>query len=511
LKTAILKQSWLELALVFAAVAAISILATAYVNHSGWTLYYGDAEAHLNIARRIVDSRHPGYDQIGTVWLPLPHLLMLPLVGNAGLWRSGLAGAIPSSAGFICAGVFLYASIKRATQSSAAAVASLGLLAFNPNLLYLQATPMTETVVLAALMALLYFTVLFRETQTFAAVIGAGCASIAASLARYEGWFVIPFVALYFLLAARKNKFGVALLFSGVAALGPLYWLGHNWWIYSNPLEFFNGPYSPTSIYRRALAQNMAPYPGDHDWRAAGFYYVTAVRLFAGWAAVIIGIAGLVGVVQKRVFWPLLLAALPPLFYIWSMHSGGTPIYVPTLWPHSYYNTRYALTALPLIAIAGGCLVLVVSTRWRRWLAVAILIAAAAPWLIRPRPSDWVCWKESEINSRTRRAWTQTAAQSFAPAYHSGGIMSSFGDLTGILRAAGIPLHEALYDDGGPEWMASVVRPDLFLHQEWAVAMSGDAVATAIQRSPFQHGPRYYLVQAIKVKGAPVIEIYKRD
>ena len=511
-ETAILKQSWLELTLVLIALALMAGLATAYVNHSGWTLYYGDAEAHLNIARRIVDSRRPGYDQIGTVWLPLPHLLTLALVRSDQLWRTGLAGAIPSSACFICAGVFLYASIKRATQSSAAALASLGLLAFNPNLLYLQATAMTETVVLAALMALLYFTVLFRDTQSWAAVIGAGVASMAASLARYEGWFVIPFVALYFLLTARRNKFGVALLFSGVAALAPLYWLGHNWWLYSNPLEFFNGPYSPMSIYRRALAQNMAPYPGDHDWRAAGFYYLTAVRLFIGWVAVIVGIAGLAGVFQKRIFWPIVLAALPPLFYVWSMHSGSTPIYVPTLWPFSYYNTRYALAALPLIAIAGGCLVLVVTERWRPWLAVAILSAAAAPWLIRHQPSDWICWKESQVNSLTRRTWTRAAAQALAPVYRSQtGILTSFGDLIGVLRAAGIPLHEALYDDAGPEWAAATLRPDLFLHEEWALAVSGDSVATAIQKSSFQHGARYHLVQMIKVKGAPVIEIYKRD
>ena len=150
-----MKQTWLELALVLVVLAAIGSAATIYVNHFGWTLYYGDAEAHLNIARRIVDSRRPGYDQIGTVWLPLPHVLMLAFVRNNGLWQSGLAGAIPSSACFVCAGVFLYAAMKRATQSSPAAMASLGLLAFNPNLLYLQATPMTETVVLAALMALL--------------------------------------------------------------------------------------------------------------------------------------------------------------------------------------------------------------------------------------------------------------------------------------------------------------------------------------------------------------------
>jgi hypothetical protein len=507
-----LKNTRLELALVFVLLAAISGLATAYVNHSGWTLYYGDAEAHLDIARRIVDSRKPGYDQIGTVWLPLPHVLMLPFVRNDALWRNGLAGAIPSSACFVVAGLFLYAAMRRAASSSAVALASLGLLALNPNILYLQAVPLTETVALAALMALLYFTVLFRETQSFAAVLGAGIASIAASLARYEGWFAVPFVVIYFLIVGRKHRFLAALLFSAIAVLAPLYWLGHNEWIYSNPLEFYNGYYAPMSIYRRQLAQNMAPYPGDHDWRAALIYYPTAVRLFTGWAVVILGITGLASALLKRLYWPLLLAALPPLFYIWSMHSGGTPIFVPTLWPFSYYNTRYAIAALPLLAIAGASLVLLAPQRFRPWIVGSIVIAAVAPWLIQPKPSDWVTWKESQTNSRTRRAWTKAAAPLIAGPYHSGaGIITSFGDLTGILREAGIPLHEALYDGDEPAWMAATTRPDLFLHEEWAVTFAGDTVATAIQRASLKTGPRYHLVQTVKVKGAPVIEIYKRD
>src|SRR5258708_32805437 len=61
----------------------------------GWTLYYGDAEAHLNIARRIIGSRTPGYPQFGTVWLPGLHALLLPPGRRDGLGKSGLAGAIP--------------------------------------------------------------------------------------------------------------------------------------------------------------------------------------------------------------------------------------------------------------------------------------------------------------------------------------------------------------------------------------------------------------------------------
>src|SRR6267154_1736043 len=78
------------------ACAAVMAAALAYFHRTGVTLFYGDAEAHLDIARRIVDSRTPGWSQVGTTWLPLPHLLMIPLVRNDWLWTTGLAGAITS-------------------------------------------------------------------------------------------------------------------------------------------------------------------------------------------------------------------------------------------------------------------------------------------------------------------------------------------------------------------------------------------------------------------------------
>src|SRR4051812_50181997 len=62
-------------------------------------LLYGDAVAHINIARRVFDSQFPGLAQLGTVWLPLPHLLMLPFIVNDRLWSSGIGGAPASGAG----------------------------------------------------------------------------------------------------------------------------------------------------------------------------------------------------------------------------------------------------------------------------------------------------------------------------------------------------------------------------------------------------------------------------
>ena len=191
----------------------------------------------------------PGYLQVGTVWLPLPHWLMLPLVRDDAYWRNGMAGAIPSAACFVLAGMFLFWAVRRIFDSPAAAAAATALFALNPNVLYLQSTPMTEPAFWAALMALLYFTV--RGSP-----VGAGLAACAATLVRYEGWFLLPFVAVYFLLTAGRRR---AIVFAVLAGLGPLFWLGHNYYLSGHPLDFFNGPYSARAI------QGDKPYAGKGE------------------------------------------------------------------------------------------------------------------------------------------------------------------------------------------------------------------------------------------------------
>src|SRR5437588_4119026 len=81
--------------------AAISIAAFSYYLRRGDLLLYGDAVAHINIARRVFDSRTPGLLQLGTVWLPLPHLAMIPFLVSDRLWRTGVGGSIPSMTAYV--------------------------------------------------------------------------------------------------------------------------------------------------------------------------------------------------------------------------------------------------------------------------------------------------------------------------------------------------------------------------------------------------------------------------
>jgi hypothetical protein len=485
---------------------AISAAAIGFCAARGYTLYDGDAEAHLNIARRVLDSRTPGSEQLGTVWLPLPHVLMLPFVMHWNWWRGGVGGAVPSAAAFVGAGCFLFAAGRRLYSSNAAGWAAALLFALNPNMLYLQSTPMTEAVFAGALAALLWAMVWFRDSQSTGALLAAAAASNAASLTRYEGWFLIPFVVLYFSIAARSKAH--ALIFAGLAALGPLAWLAHNQYFYSNALEFYDGDFSAQAIYARQLAAGVARYPGDHNWSQAIKYYGAAIQLTSGWPLVVLGVCGVAAALAKKIWWPLLLFALPPAFYVWSIHSSGTPLYVPSLWPNSWYNTRYAVAALPLAALAAAAIVGSLPVKAQAAGAAVLILGASIPWIFGTAP---VCWKESTQNSNARRTWTRQAADYLAAHYQSGdGIIYSFGDLTGVLREAGIPLREGLHEGNRPAWDAAVLRPDLFLHEQWALAVSNDKVSAAILRSGIR-GPHYELKKRIALEGSPEIQIYQRQ
>src|ERR1700691_1325951 len=97
-----------ETALAAQLAACISFISFAYYFQHGGLLLYGDAVAHINIARRVFDSRTPGLLQLGTVWLALPHLLMIPFLLSDSAWQSGIGASIPSMIAYAlgAAGIF---------------------------------------------------------------------------------------------------------------------------------------------------------------------------------------------------------------------------------------------------------------------------------------------------------------------------------------------------------------------------------------------------------------------
>src|SRR5690348_15168640 len=90
----------------------LSVGAFAYYFSRGEILLYGDAVAHINIARRLFDSRTPGLLQLGTVWLPLPHLLAAPFLLSDWAWRSGFGASLVSMVAYVAGTLGIFRLVR---------------------------------------------------------------------------------------------------------------------------------------------------------------------------------------------------------------------------------------------------------------------------------------------------------------------------------------------------------------------------------------------------------------
>jgi hypothetical protein len=387
----------------------VSVLSFLFLFQRGYVLLYGDAVAHINIARRVFDSKTPGLLQLGTVWLPLPHLMMIPFVISENLWQRGAGGSVPSMAAYVFGAVGMFRLVRQVLSrgvlsrgvlsrgvepdmpARVAAWVAVIVYAANPNLIYLQTTAMGEALYLAFFIwSVVYLSEFFSGDRN--ALTKCGLCLAGASLTRYDGWLVAAamittVVARYFWKKPKSTQETDSRLrpssvakFVLIAAAAPALWLSYNAIVYRNPLEFENGPYSAKAIERKTASEGHPGHPGSGNPPVAGAYFVKAAEmnlaeniwlqrlwiLLALVAAVAAGLSGSVKeALRPQAAWTALLFLLLPLpFYILSVAYGGVPIFVPAWWPYSYYNVRYGLQLLPAFAFAMGVVVFV-ALRWR--------------------------------------------------------------------------------------------------------------------------------------------------
>ena len=152
------------------------------------TLSHYDAKGHLVVARRIADSLRPGWWQIGAVWLPLPHLLNMGPVQVDAWYRTGASGVALSIGCYAVAVAAVAWLVHRATGSIAGAAAGAIVLASQPDVLYLQATPMTEPLLMALSIGGVALTWRWAAGGGVEPPWRAGCVLALACLTRYEAW-----------------------------------------------------------------------------------------------------------------------------------------------------------------------------------------------------------------------------------------------------------------------------------------------------------------------------------
>ncbi|HEU5234570.1 MAG TPA: hypothetical protein VFU50_17040 [Terriglobales bacterium] len=490
-------------------------------------LLSGDAVAHINIARRVFDSRTPGPMQLGTVWLPLPHVLTIPFVVSARLWKSGLGGSIPSMVSYVIAGLGIFRLLS--IWSRLAAWLAMLIFAANPNVLYVQTTALNEPMYLACFIWSLVFFVeanraLLRCDARAGKWLERGAIALAAGiLTRYDGWFlafacwltVLPIAFRRVRLlpdeqrqTIRRSAFRALLL----TTLAPTLWLAFNFGSKGNPLDFANGPYSAKAIAERTTAKGAPPYPGEgHPW-TAGIYFEKAAQLNMGeselarYLVMFVALAGLFFALRFDWQMPALLWS-PLAFYALSIAYGSVPIFLPVWWPFSYYNLRYGLELIPAIAVAFGFAIVLLKQRWK-WRYAPLLGACCLGLLVafsyleawRATP---VCLREVRANGQARLQVDRELAKVLDALPADATILSYVGSHSGAFEMAGVPFRRTINEGIYLVWDSSLQCPAEAA--DYVIASADDPVAIAVA----VHPDSLTRIAEIDVPGQPRTTVYR--
>jgi hypothetical protein len=207
---------------VFIAVSSAVIIVNAFLFllFRDQTFVHIDAIAHVNKARELFDNIQPGLRQLGTIWLPLPHILIAPLAAIDPLWRSGAAGSLLSLVCFIGTSVFLFWTGFEWTGSRIAGWLAFLLFALNPHLIYLFTTPENEPLMILCAVGLLYYLIRWAVDESWKDLALAAAFAFAGTWTRYEGWAMAAVAAALIPIVTRRRRIATTIIFAGAAAAG---------------------------------------------------------------------------------------------------------------------------------------------------------------------------------------------------------------------------------------------------------------------------------------------------
>jgi hypothetical protein len=483
-------------------VSAVSFLigsaAAFYYASAGLSLSHYDARAHLVVARRIIDSLLPGWQQVGAVWLPLPHLLNMLPVQNDWLYRTGASGIAISVISLAVAIWAIASLIIRTTGSLSGAFAAAALILLNPNVLYLQSTPMTEPVLFATTLLAVMLTCDWLDGRRGSTA--AGVALAAACLTRYEAW---PITAAVIVLASavllrRSAPVWGAILAAARLALPPaaaivLFLVNSRWtvgaWFVSGG---FFVPENTEALGHASVAL---------DQIRTGLYQLSGTALvWSGYGGAVLIVAAYVGhpfrlrqgfgglavasaeaVMGRQSAYParesllILLALVAAAALPWYAYFEGHP-----------FRIRYDV---PLVAACGAIAGAGIGLLWRpaRPIVAAIVVAAA---VAQAHPLDRTAPLITEAQrDAPNQAGRAVVTAYLAQHYDGGTIMMSMGSLAHYmhdLSAAGFRIRDFLHEGNGDIWPFALKKPSSVVR--WIAieekAEGGDALYQEARRHP---------------------------
>ncbi len=461
---------------VLTALIAMSVWQFWVYQQNGLALAYNDARSHLDIGRRVVEGLKPGLAQLGSVWLPLPHILMVPTIWNDYFWHSGLSGAIQSMISFVVTGFLIWKILGLLKVGHIGRLVGVGIFATNLNILYLQSTAMTELLLIATMTAGVYELIHYHQNDSILNLIKTAFWIMLATLIRYDGWFLCFFATvLVGIQAWRKQGYkkteGTFFLFCTLAGFGVFLWLLWNAAIFKDPLYFAFGPYSAHA--QQDQLDKAGVLITKKDWlQSLETYWYAMIYNSNTFLVLIAAVGAAVMAFDKKLKTATRLASsalVAPLFFnILALYLGHSVLFIQGLNGDTWFNVRYGIMMMPSIAVFIGYLI----DRWKvtRWPLIGLICFTL---FFAVTSADAVTIDDGRVGSSQKNvsevsSWLREHATN-----EPGFILISAASHDAIIFSSGLPMKRFIHEGTGTYWLSATSTPDRWA--KWIVMRTNDS------------------------------------
>ncbi len=493
--------------ILIAVLTCISIASYIFYYQNGLGLAYNDARSHLDIGRRVVENLKPGFAQLGSVWLPLPHLLMTLTIWNDFMWHSGLSGALQSMVAYVATGVLIYLFLRRLGVNMFGRLVGVAVFALNLNIIYMQSTAMTELPLIALMMAGVYELMIWHQSEKIFSLIKSAFWIMLSTLIRYDGWFLFAFAtALIFLRTLKRRGYktaeGVTVIFVTMGGFGIFLWFFWNQMIFKDALYFAFSDFSANAQQKIIEASGALTTKNNLLYSIQSYIYATVYNSdFITFAFSLVG--GIFLWFDKRIEKPIRYASLallsPFLFNVIALYLGHSVLYVQGLGGNSWFNVRYGLTMVPTIAIFIGYLVY--RTNAYRYVIIGLMLFVSLFGFIN---QEVVTLDDARIGLGGKNVTEVSNYLREHATNKEGYVLLSVAKHDAIIFSSGMSMKRFIHEGTGDYWDLATVHPDKWAR--WIVMRSNDKndLTTKLVKHKASFKTKYK-----KVRDFPFAEVYE--
>lgn len=456
--------------------SGISVYFFRFFLENGLGLAYNDARSHLDIGRRVVEGLKPGLAQLGSVWLPLPHLLMVPTIWNDVMWHTGLAGALQSMISYVATGMIIYMFLRMLGVGMLGRIVGVCVFALNTNIVYLQSVAMTELLLIATTMIGIYELVLWHKTDDILSLIRASFWIMLSTLVRYDGWFTLAVAtALVFFHQIRTKGYkiseGTIILFCTMGAIGIVLWLLWNQLIFKDALYFAFGPFSAHS--QQTQLDSAGVLQSKHNLGLSSMIYMYALIFNSGMYIAILGLIGVVWLILDKTqslavkVSSIILLFAPLGFNVLALYLGHSVLFVQNISGDTWFNVRYGVMMVPSFAVFIGYLV--GKAKPLRWVIVMLLLFGSAFFILN---KDAVTLDDARVGSSQKNVSEVSGYLNTHARNKKGFILISAASHDAIIFSSGLPMKRFIHEGTGLYWENAIALPDRWAR--WIVMRTND-------------------------------------